>query len=244
MPERDPAKRSAAGYAAGYAADYAEVYDVLYGAPPLADDPFLDAQRAFLLPLCGEPPATILDAGCGTGRHVLPLAERGYRVAGLDMSRAMLAQARSKSTVPPGLVQGNLLALPFPAASFDAALCLESPLAYLQTEPELRAALDSLRRVLTPGARLIVDVFDYPGTLGTAPILPHRRVFDAPWGTVEVTESHRYDRGAGSGTCGRNSRRGVGRGASTSWSSTGCASAARTITRPALRRRILPSRSC
>jgi 2-polyprenyl-3-methyl-5-hydroxy-6-metoxy-1,4-benzoquinol methylase len=41
--------------------------------------------------------ARILDIGCGTGRHALELARRGYRVIGVDLSESMLRQARQKS---------------------------------------------------------------------------------------------------------------------------------------------------
>lgn len=41
-----------------------------------------------------EPPARILDAGCGTGRVAIRLAELGYRCAGADLDESMLAQAR------------------------------------------------------------------------------------------------------------------------------------------------------
>lgn len=36
----------------------------------------------------------ILDVGCGTGRHALELARRGYRVVGVDLSESLLAQGR------------------------------------------------------------------------------------------------------------------------------------------------------
>jgi SAM-dependent methyltransferase len=170
---------------------FAAVYDIIYAAPP--DDPFLAAQLAFIQARCPAPPAAILDAGCGTGRHVLALAERGHRVVGVDVSRPMLRQARANPAPPRLLVQADLAALPFANESFAASLCLESPLAYLHTNAELQSALYSLRRVLRAGAALIADVFDYPGTLGAGPVPPHRRVFAAPSGTVEVVESHRYE---------------------------------------------------
>src|SRR3989442_14186093 len=43
-------------------------------------------------------PRTILDLGCGTGNHDIPLARRGYQVTGLDQSPAMFSLARKKTT--------------------------------------------------------------------------------------------------------------------------------------------------
>ena len=40
----------------------------------------------------------VLDIGCGTGRHAIELAQRGYNVTGVDLSEAQLAKARSKVT--------------------------------------------------------------------------------------------------------------------------------------------------
>src|SRR5207253_10888381 len=62
----------------------------------------------------------VLDACCGTGDLAIACAHAGGRVTGLDFSEAMLERARRKA---PELdwVRGDLLALPFPDASFDAA---------------------------------------------------------------------------------------------------------------------------
>lgn len=58
-----------------------------------------------------RPPALVLDAGCGTGRVAIRLAELGYRVVGVDVDSSMLAEARR---VAPGLrwLSADLAALP------------------------------------------------------------------------------------------------------------------------------------
>ena len=39
--------------------------------------------------------ARVLDVGCGTGRHAVPLARRGFRMVGIDLSRGMLREAQA-----------------------------------------------------------------------------------------------------------------------------------------------------
>lgn len=175
-------------------ASFAGVYDVLY-----ADPAFRAAQMAFLAQVFGPPPARLLDAGCGTGAHVRALATAGYCVAGLDADPRMLHVARNKLAAagqPAALILGDLRALPFEGA-FDGILCLESPLAYLLADDDLAAALAGFHRSLHPGGRLVLDVFDYPRTLGEEALPPQTNRFPAPWGSVAVREAHSYDPASG-----------------------------------------------
>ncbi len=196
-PERE---RHAVQPAPDPEAAWAAVYDVLYG--DLSPDPvaaahnaaFLAAQVAYLRDHLPPPPGRVLDAGCGTGRH-LPLAQIGYRMVGVDLSRPMLLmaeQALRERGAAAHLVRADLRSLPF-AQCFDAALCLESPLAYLHEDAGLSAALCSLHRTLKPRGQLIVDVFDYVATLGERPLLPAVTRFTTSWGSIEVSEAHHYD---------------------------------------------------
>ena len=76
----------------------------------------------FALPLG----ATILDMGCGTGRHSVELAKRGYKVTGVDLSSGMLKEARKKADDAGVQVQfehGDATNWTS-TFSFDAAICL------------------------------------------------------------------------------------------------------------------------
>src|SRR5687768_2177284 len=56
------------------------------------------------------PPARILDAGCGTGRVAIRLAERGYDCVGVDLDASMLEVARERAPHVPWLL-GDLASL-------------------------------------------------------------------------------------------------------------------------------------
>jgi demethylmenaquinone methyltransferase/2-methoxy-6-polyprenyl-1,4-benzoquinol methylase len=90
-----------------------------------------------------------LDACCGTGDLAIAAASVGANVTGLDFSPAMLQRARRKA---PGIewVEGDLLALPFADAQFDAATVGFG----VRNVEDVERALSELRRVLRPGGRL------------------------------------------------------------------------------------------
>ncbi len=73
-----------------------------------------------------KPGAAILDVGCGTGRHAVELAKRGYNVTGIDLSAAMLKEAREKAKsagVEVNFIRADATDFTLPA-KFDAAICL------------------------------------------------------------------------------------------------------------------------
>jgi malonyl-CoA O-methyltransferase len=68
---------------------------------------------------------SILDVGCGTGRHSIRLAESGATVTGLDFSTGMLGRARSKAGADSVTFVEHDIAqsLPYASGSFDRVLC-------------------------------------------------------------------------------------------------------------------------
>jgi SAM-dependent methyltransferase len=99
----------------------------------------------------------VLDGGCGMGRYLRIAAESAAAlVAGIDLSQAVVAARELTLGLPQvGVVRGDLLRLPFPEASFDHIYSL----GVLDHTPSPRAAFLALARLLKPGGRIVVWVY-------------------------------------------------------------------------------------
>ncbi|HSU17085.1 MAG TPA: methyltransferase domain-containing protein [Longimicrobium sp.] len=95
--------------------------------------------------------AAVLDIGCGTGEHLKAMRERGLTVTGLEPAPNMRAAAQRTN---PGvqIVDGSVLALPFPDNSFDFLIATEV-LRYFDRK-DIRRAYAEMLRVLKPGGRM------------------------------------------------------------------------------------------
>ena len=102
---------------------------------------------------------TLLDSGCGPGRHAVYFAKKGFQVTGLDQSPEALEYLTDwaeRETVPVTAVQGDLFHLPFGDGSFD---CLVDYNASYHTDTAgYRQAVAELRRVLKPGGEVFLTL--------------------------------------------------------------------------------------
>ncbi len=162
-------------------AGLSQLFDAAVGIDPAASvalyslgDPGLlaeaTAEAVGLIERLGvaAPSRDLLDLGCGTGRFELALAPRVASVTGLDLSPAMVAAARERCA---GLANVRLLATdgrdlrPFPDASFDAVIAVDSfPYLYQAGGPAFaEAQLREARRVLRAGGDVLVLNLSYRG---------------------------------------------------------------------------------
>lgn len=104
----------------------------------------------------------VLDAGCGSGRLTMALAQAGASITGIDTNIGQLEQARRRAEdagVDLTLLEGDFNGrLPFADASFDA---VTSRLALMAAD-DAGATLTELRRVLQPGGRLVTVLWATP----------------------------------------------------------------------------------
>ncbi len=142
------------------------------------------------------PADRVLDLACGHGRHAAPLAARVGRMYGLDRSGAYLRRAAVAST--PLYLQGDVRALPFRAATFDALFSWYASL-FMFDDATNEACLADAARVLRPGGRLLVHHAN-PARLAAEPIATVRRTL--PDGSV-VEERSTFDATRGVDLCAR-----------------------------------------
>jgi 2-polyprenyl-6-hydroxyphenyl methylase/3-demethylubiquinone-9 3-methyltransferase len=130
-------------------AEVASRFDALHGRfkPTVASDDFrLRAVLEAIGPLRG---LQILDLGCGKGRFTRFLHAEGASVAGVDLSAAMLAEATGVDRV-----RASARRLPFRPCAFDAVIAIE---VFEHLDRTLRrSALAEARRVLRPGAAIVI----------------------------------------------------------------------------------------
>ncbi len=95
----------------------------------------------------------VLDVACGTGVVAITAARAGARVRGLDLSPALLVDARRNAELidaPVEFVEGDAEALPYPDTSFDVVL---SQFGHMFA-PRPDVVLREMLRVLKPGGRI------------------------------------------------------------------------------------------
>jgi SAM-dependent methyltransferase len=146
---------------------YAVYYDALYNEKDYAHE------CSYLQELCrifsGIRVESVLDLGCGTGKHSHLLIERGYQVFGIDRSQEMLTIAKEKSpSAGAHFVQADLSNFDLDE-SFDLAISMFGVVSYLINNKQLNSMFTSVHKHLKPGGLFIFDVWHGSAVLHQLP---------------------------------------------------------------------------
>lgn len=141
---------------------------------------------------------SLLDVGCGAGRHLAAFEAEGLRPFGVDLSRTLLRRAREITPRP--LVQADMRHLPVRPARFDLVVNLFTSFGYFATDAEHAAVLGQMAAALRPGGWLVMDFLNAPAvrsalvpeetvTLAGAPARIRRRLDEGNRTVVKTIET-------------------------------------------------------
>ena len=158
------------GYDAYGSAELAEIYDALNEGR---------SDIGFWLALAAAaPPGPIVELACGTGRVLLPLAQAGYQVTGLDLSGHMLERCRGKLLLAAPEVRDRVRLLEADMTSFElgravgAIFCPLNGFHLLRTVEQQLACLERCHAHLHPSGMLVLDLFNPDPAPGKASAEP------------------------------------------------------------------------
>ncbi len=148
---------------------YSGFYDVIYREKDYVGE--CDFLEAVFKRYSEKPVRSVLDLGCGTGGHTSLLAGRGYRVAGVDLSEAMLDAARRKAAEGGLGIDyrlGDIRAVRL-GKRVDAVVAMFAVMGYQTGNDDVSAAIRTAREHLEPGGLFIFDVWFGPAVVAEGP---------------------------------------------------------------------------
>jgi SAM-dependent methyltransferase len=111
--------------------------------------------------------SSILDLCCGHGRHAIPLAQRGYKVTGLDLSQVFLGEAE-KEALAKGVhvdwLHGDMRNIPFENA-FDTVINIFTAFGYLENQDEDQQVLKQVCKALKPNGLFLLEIIHREGLI-------------------------------------------------------------------------------
>lgn len=173
--------------------EYAAAYDAVYGDKDYPGE--CDAIERLIGRFGDGKVRRLLDLGCGTGRHAVHFAQRGFEVVGVDRSEAMLAHARERTQKAQPALKVDFLrgdARDFSSGvEFDAVLMNFNVLGYMLTNDDVLGALKTARSNVRRGGLLIAD-FWYGPAVVIDPPGERRREIEAPTGAIVRSSSGKH----------------------------------------------------
>jgi SAM-dependent methyltransferase len=102
---------------------------------------------------------SILDIGCGTGRHLIPLVEKGFDLTGIDSSKGMLDELKKKGKINATLIQDDFLEFEFHEnKKFDLIIMFWNTFNEIcLTETDALKVINKCKQLLNIGGRIIIN---------------------------------------------------------------------------------------
>ncbi len=171
--------------------NYAQYYDLIY-----QDKDYVGEVNYILSLLSQVQPEleSILELGCGTGKHAIILSEKGYQVDGIDLSPEMIAianeQLRKNSQYIDSNIkfkQGDLRTIQI-EKKYDTVISLFHVMSYQTSNEDLSAAFATAKAHLKPGGIFLFDCWYGPGVLSDRPTTRIKRLENKQVSMLRIAE--------------------------------------------------------
>jgi len=170
---------------------YSKYYDLLYH-----DKDYLREVEFISKLLDANMPngLSILELGCGTGRHAAILAENKWFIDGIDISIDMLKAAESRKKMLPKDATDRLKFIHGDIRNFDTGkqydviLSLFHVVSYLNSNKDISEMFDCVKKHLKPGGIFIFDYWYGPAVLSNKPMIKIKRINSLDFNITRLSE--------------------------------------------------------
>jgi len=174
--------------------NYAEFYDLIYHDKDYHGEAnYIDSLIKKYLPMA----STILEFGCGTGKHAMLLAKKGYGICGIDLSKNMIETANHRVAGKYDLKEsvsflfGDIRTVNL-NKKFDVVISLYHVFSYQIKNQDIIDALKTASQHLNKDGLLIFDCWYGPAVLCDLPAVRVRRVESDDYLITRISEPKQY----------------------------------------------------
>ena len=163
--------------------DYSNYYDLLYA------DKDYDGEVDYIDKLIKNinPKAkTLLDLGCGTGKHDMLLHKKGYATTGVDLSADMIKRAKAQFDLT--FVEGDIRTVKLDK-KFDVVVSLFHVMSYQTSNSDLQQVFQTAKAHLEKEGLFIFDCWYGPAILNDQPVTRVKRMEDEKFEIIRLSES-------------------------------------------------------
>lgn len=173
--------------------DYAYYYNAFYKDKDYKKEA---EQIDFLLRKYGKNIKSLINFGCGTGKHDIELTKMGYSCNGIDMSDMMIDIARKNANNLQPAIDFQVCDIRLYEAEkkYDAVVSLFHVMSYQNSNDDILKAFKAARKALNPGGIFLFDVWYGPGVLSDKPTLRVREAEDDTNKLIRIAKPIMHDK--------------------------------------------------
>ncbi len=164
--------------------DYSKYYDLLYKEKNYYDEVQYINE---IIKLNCPNSKSLLDIGCGTGKHANLLQQLGYNIDGIDLSETMLEIAKNKFGENINFYNADIRKFDL-NKKYDTIISLFHVLSYQVKNHDLDSAFESVYKHLNDGGYFIFDCWYGPGVMNDPPSIRVRNMKDEEVEIIRISE--------------------------------------------------------